>query len=142
MPAKKVKKPVAPKFISAKGSRKRSTAAIWFYKTKGEFTVNGVSIEDYSKKVEDSEFWLKPFFAVGISHPKAKYSATIKVRGGGISSQDEAIIMAISRALVKMDESYKPALRAEGFLTRDPREVERKKTSQPKARRKSQYSKR
>lgn len=138
---KEIKKSTA-KFINSVGRRKRAIASIWFYEKKGEFTINGVPIEEFSKKWEDSEFWLKPFHAVGISHPKSRYSATIRVRGGGISTQDEAIVLAISRALVKSDPSLKPALRTEGFMTRDSREVERKKTSQPGARKKSQYSKR
>lgn len=142
METKKQVKKVIPKIISAVGRRKRAVASIWFYETKGEFTINGVAIEEFSKKWEDPEFWLKPFHAVGISHPKSKYSASIKVSGGGMSTQDEAIILALSRALVKTDPKLKVALRTEGFMTRDSREVERKKTSQPGARRKSQYSKR
>jgi small subunit ribosomal protein S9 len=66
----------------------------------------------------------------------------VTVNGGGINGQAEAVRLGISRALVEISEDFKPALRAEGLMTRDPRMVERKKPGQPKARKKFQFSKR
>lgn len=71
-----------------------------------------------------------------------KFDAVINARGGGLTGQAEAIRLGISRALVDFDEEYKGALRQHGFLTRDPRVVERKKYGQPKARKRFQFSKR
>lgn len=129
-------------FISGLGRRKRSTARIWLYEKKGEFLVNNKPIEEVYKTTFEEVQWLKPFHTVGISHPNAKFSGTILVDGGGISSQLTAISLAISRALIKLDPKNKEALRKLGLVTRDPREVERKKTSLKKARKTEQYSKR
>jgi small subunit ribosomal protein S9 len=71
-----------------------------------------------------------------------KYDITVTLDGGGFKGQAEAIRLGISRALIKIDPEYKPKLKAEGFTTRDPREVERKKPGQPKARKRFQFSKR
>ncbi len=71
-----------------------------------------------------------------------KYDITVNVAGGGINGQAEAIRLGIARALVKVDEEHKPALKVKGLMTRDPRMVERKKPGQPKARKKFQFSKR
>jgi len=137
---KKRKNPT--KLYTAVGRRKRSVARVWLYNKKGEFTVNEKSISDVYPEVFQKLIWVKPFHLVGVSHPRSKYSATIKVRGGGESAQILAIQLGLSRALVKSDSSFKDPLRKNGLMTRDPREVERKKTSQPKARKKVQYSKR
>ena len=82
---------------------------------------------------------IQPFALTGTS---GKYDATINVNGGGTTGQVEAIRLAISRALVEINEEYKPLLKAEGLMTRDPRMVERKKPGQTKARKKFQFSKR
>ena len=71
-----------------------------------------------------------------------QYDVKVNVSGGGINGQVEAIRLGISRALVKLNEEYKPLLKEEGLMTRDPRMVERKKPGQPKARKKFQFSKR
>ena len=71
-----------------------------------------------------------------------KYDVKVNVNGGGNTGQVEAVRLAISRALVEINEDYKPLLKAEGLMTRDPRMVERKKPGQPKARKKFQFSKR
>ena len=73
---------------------------------------------------------------------EGKYDITVNLDGGGVKGQAEALRLGISRALVIIDEEYKPKLKASGFMTRDPREVERKKPGQPKARRRFQFSKR
>ena len=71
-----------------------------------------------------------------------KYDIKVNIDGGGFKGQSEALRLAIARALVKINADDKPALKAEGFMTRDPREVERKKPGQPKARKRFQFSKR
>ncbi len=71
-----------------------------------------------------------------------KYDIKVNLDGGGFKGQSEALRLAIARALVKINPEDKPALKAEGFMTRDPREVERKKPGQPKARKRFQFSKR
>jgi small subunit ribosomal protein S9 len=128
------------KFYSGLGRRKRSVARVWLYKKAGEFTVNGSSINSIANI--SPSVWLKPFHIIGVAHPESKYSASIKVEGGGVTGQSEAIRLGITRALINMDSTLKPMLKKAGLTTRDPREVERKKTSQPKARKKVQYSKR
>ncbi len=130
------------KFISSVGRRKRSIARLWLYEKRGEFLVNDEPISKKYSKPYQTAVWIKPFHLVGISHPTSKFSATIKVHGGGTTGQLGAIQLAFSRALVAINPEYRPILRSAGLLTRDPREVERKKTSQPKARKKEQYSKR
>jgi small subunit ribosomal protein S9 len=129
-------------FYAATGRRKRSVARVWLYDDKGDFTINGRPINEVFTSLHEKQQWIKPFHTIGISHPKSKYSGSIKVNGGGITGQIEAIQLAISNALVKIDPSFKTLLRKAGLSTRDPREVERKKPSQPKARKKPQYSKR
>ncbi len=129
-------------FISSVGRRKRSIARLWLYEKRGEFLINGVPISKKYSQPYQVAIWIKPFHLVGISHPTSKFSATIKVHGGGTTGQLEAIQLAFARALVTLNPEYRSVLKSAGLLTRDPREVERKKTSQPKARKKEQYSKR
>ena len=129
-------------FISGMGRRKRATARIWLYDKKGDFTLNDKPVEEVFNTTFHEVQWLKPFHTVGIAHPKAKFSGSIKVNGGGIASQLTAVSLAITRALIKLDPANKEALRKAGLTTRDPREVERKKTSLRKARKTEQYSKR
>lgn len=138
--AQKVK--TKPKFYAAVGRRKRSVARIWLYEKKGDFMVNSKKMEEVYTDPSDELVWLKPFHTIGVSHPDSKYSATILVHGGGSKGQLQAIQHAITRALIKLDPDSKEMLKKASLTTRDPREVERKKTSQPKARKKVQYSKR
>ncbi|PIR43731.1 30S ribosomal protein S9 [candidate division WWE3 bacterium CG10_big_fil_rev_8_21_14_0_10_32_10] len=128
--------------FSAVGRRKRSVARVWLYPKKGEFLINDKPVSEVYPNIFQKLIWVKPFHIVGVSHPKSKFSATIKTHGGGISSQVEAIQLGITRALIKFNPEFKDSLKKAGLPTRDPREVERKKTSQPKARKKVQYSKR
>ncbi len=124
------------------GRRKTSTARVFLWDKKGDFTVNDVSINDYFESNVDKVKWEKPFHAIGISHPEAKYSATIKVAGSGKPSQMDAIVLGISRALSKIDTEFENILSKQGFMTRDSRMVERKKPFLHKARKRPQYSKR
>jgi small subunit ribosomal protein S9 len=81
----------------------------------------------------------QPLTKLGVAE---QYDIKVNLDGGGFKGQAEALRMAIARALVKIDAANKPALKAEGFMTRDPREVERKKPGRPKARKRFQFSKR
>jgi len=130
------------KFYSGLGRRKRSVARVWLYDKAGDITVNEKNIEEVYSTESEKIAWFKPFHTIGVSHPKSKFSASIKVNGGGTTGQIGAIQLALTRALIAFNKEYKPLLKKVGLTTRDPREVERKKTSQPKARKKVQYSKR
>lgn len=139
---KKTKQASKKNFITGTGRRKTSVARVFLYETKGEFIINGSKVEEYFSSDVDKIKWEKPFHAIGVSHPEAKFSATIKASGSGKSSQLDAVILGISRALSKVDEEYEKILSKQGFLTRDSRMVERKKPFLHKARKRPQYSKR
>lgn len=124
------------------GRRKTAIARVFIHDVKGDFTVNGKEIDEVYKTEKDQAKWLKPFHAIGVSHPKAKFTATIKVEGSGRESQLDAIVHGIARALAKMSEEYSLILAKQGFMTRDSRMVERKKPYLHKARKAPQYSKR
>jgi len=130
------------KFFSGLGRRKRAVARVWLYNEKGEITINDKPITDVYTLEEDKGIWVKPFHLVGVSHPTAKFSGTIKVNGGGRNSQLEAVALGIARALSVFSTEYDPILRKQGLLRRDPRETEPKKYYLHKARRAPQYSKR
>ena len=129
-------------FVAGTGRRKTATARVFLWEEKGEFTVNGKDISEYFATEQEQIQWLKPFHLVGVSHPKAKYTASIKVQGSGKSAQLGAIVHGISTALASMSDEYKTILAKQGLLTRDPRMVERKKYFLHKARKRPQYSKR
>jgi small subunit ribosomal protein S9 len=129
-------------FVNGTGRRKTAVATIFIWEEKGEFTVNEQPINDFFKSELEQNTWVKPFHLVGVSHPKAKYRASIKVYGSGPSSQLGATVHAISRALAKMSEENHAILAKAGMLTRDSRMVERKKPFLHKARKRPQYSKR
>jgi small subunit ribosomal protein S9 len=138
---KKVK-PLKKGFIAGNGRRKTATARVFLWEEKGDFTVNGLAIEKYFPSLIDQSKWIRPFHIIGISHPEAKYSASIKVQGSGKPSQMDAIVLGIAKALCKIDPEFDKALRKQGLLTRDSRMVERKKPYLHKARKRPQYSKR
>ena len=121
------------------GRRKTSVARIYLSKGKDKYTVNGKDFKDYFPTTSLQYKILQPF---KITDNLGKFDLSVNVYGGGITGQVEAIRLAISRALVEIDAEYKPLLKAEGLMTRDPRMVERKKPGQPKARKKFQFSKR
>ena len=124
----------------ALGRRKAAVARVYLTAGKGNITINDRTLEDYFK--EDSlRFIVKQAFAV--TSTEGQFDTRITIDGGGIKGQAEAIRLGISRALCEIDnEAYRSALKAAGFLTRDAREVERKKPGQPGARRRFQFSKR
>jgi small subunit ribosomal protein S9 len=125
----------------AKGTGRRKTSVARAYLTQGSgaFTVNGRDLGDYFSVGGLSGIVKKP---LEVTDTLASYDVLITVRGGGISGQADACRHGLSRALASLDEANHSVLRANGFLTRDSREVERKKYGQPGARRKFQFSKR
>jgi small subunit ribosomal protein S9 len=121
------------------GRRKEAVARIYLSKGKGKITVNGKDFKDYFP-VDTMQYKLEqPFKTADLS---AKFDVKVNVAGGGTTGQAEAIRLAISRALCQLDVENRPALKAEGLLTRDARVVERKKPGQKKARKKFQWVKR
>ena len=125
--------------INTSGRRKSAVARIYLSKGKGKITVNNKDQKDYFPLVELQGKLAQPF---AITENVGRYDVKVNVKGGGFKGQAEAIRLAISKALVEINADYKPALRAEGLMTRDPRMVERKKFGQPKARKQFQFSKR
>lgn len=125
--------------INKLGRRKSSVARIYLKSGKGKITINKRDHKDYFTTDVLQYKIFQPFELTGT---KGKYDAIINVNGGGNTGQVEAIRLAISRALVEINADFKPLLKAEGLMTRDPRMVERKKPGQPKARKKFQFSKR
>ena len=125
--------------INALGRRKASIARVYLQKGKGNITINH---RDYKEYVDTAFMHHKLHQPFATTETEGQYDVTVNVTGGGINGQVEAIRLGISRALVKINAEYKSALRAEGFLTRDPRMVERKKPGQKKARKRFQFSKR
>jgi len=125
--------------INAVGRRKSAIARVYLSEGKGKVTVNNKDYKEYFPTGTLQYIVMQPFNVLGLSD---KYDVKVNLIGGGIKGQAEALRLAITRALLKEDEERRPALKAEGFITRDPREVERKKPGQKKARKKFQFSKR
>ncbi len=120
------------------GRRKRSLARVYLKIGTGIININSIKLNDYF-----SEYIIhKIMYPIILLNKLNKFDIEIKVSGGGNNGQAEAISLAISRILCKIDEKNKNKLKYEGLLTRDPREVERKKFGQKKARKKYQFSKR
>ncbi|GAB4374823.1 MAG: 30S ribosomal protein S9 [Calditrichia bacterium] len=124
---------------TATGRRKTSTARVRLFPGKGEIIVNGKPLLDYFKREVLKMVIEQPFEA---TDTLGKFDVAANISGGGLSGQAEALRHGIARALLKWNAELKPELRAGGFLTRDPREVERKKYGKPKARKSFQFSKR
>lgn len=114
-------------------------ARAYLKKGKGNITINNRDYKEYFSTAILHHKLNQPF---EITQTAGQYDVTINVNGGGINGQAEAIRLAISRALVEINQEYKSALRAQGLMTRDPRMVERKKPGQKKARKRFQFSKR
>jgi small subunit ribosomal protein S9 len=121
------------------GRRKSSSARVYLTAGKGAITVNKKAIEDYFGRETSRMVVRQPLETVDLLE---KFDINVNVSGGGPSGQAGAICLGITRALLKYDETFREALRAEGFVTRDAREVERKKVGLRKARRGVQFSKR
>ena len=128
------------KVVNALGRRKSAVARVYVKTGEGKIEINGRTLNEYFK--EDTLCYIvnQPFEVTGTT---AQFDVKVNLDGGGIKGQAEALRLGISRALCEIDkEAYRPALKAAGFLTRDAREVERKKPGQPGARRRFQFSKR
>ena len=125
--------------INTLGRRKTAVARVYLSEGTGKITVNKIDFKSYFKTPELLDKVVQAFV---ITDNKDKYDVSVNVKGGGVNGQAEAIRLGISKALVEIDAEYKPALKAEGLMTRDPRMVERKKPGQKKARKKFQFSKR
>ncbi|MCK7537484.1 MAG: 30S ribosomal protein S9 [Marinilabiliales bacterium] len=125
--------------INAIGRRKAAVARVYLNDGKGQITINDREYKQYFPNEILQYVVLQPLNLLNVAD---KYDIKVTLDGGGSKGQAEAIRLGISRALIKIDPEYKPKLKAEGFITRDPREVERKKPGQPKARKRFQFSKR
>lgn len=121
------------------GRRKTSVARITLIEGNGAITVNGRESSDYFP-ITMQQFKLQQPFK--LTDTVGKYDITVRVDGGGITGQVDAVRLGIARALVKVDADHKPKLKAEDLMTRNPREVERKKFGRKKARKRFQFSKR
>ena len=125
--------------INALGRRKSAVARVYVQEGNGKITIN---------KRDLTEYFPSPILQYVVKQPlnlldvAEKYDIKVNLQGGGYTGQSQALRLAIARALVKINAEDKKALRAEGFVTRDSREVERKKPGRPKARRRFQFSKR
>ena len=125
--------------INTLGRRKTSVARVYLSKGTGKVIVNKKDVKEFFPLALLQAKIQQPF---ELTETKDQYDVTVNVQGGGVNGQAEAIRLGISRALVKVSEDFKPVLKADGLMTRDPRMVERKKPGQPKARNKFQFSKR
>ena len=121
------------------GRRKSAVARVYIKAGKGNITVNKRELDDYFGLETLKTIVRQPLVA---TDTEKKYDINVNVRGGGTTGQAGAIRHGIARALLKVDEDFRPALKAAGFLTRDPRMKERKKPGLKKARRAPQFSKR
>lgn len=121
------------------GRRKTSVARVILKSGNGNITVNGKEFEKAFPLLVSREDITKPF---DVTETKGKFDVFVNVKGGGSTGQAQAIRLGIARALIDLNPEFRPALKIEGFLTRDPRMVERKKYGQPKARKRFQFSKR
>ena len=125
--------------INALGRRKAAVARVFVSEGNGQITINKRPLEQYFPSSILQFIVKQPLNKLGVAE---KYDIKVNLDGGGFKGQAEALRLAIARALVKINPEDKAALKAEGFMTRDAREVERKKPGQPKARKHFQFSKR
>jgi small subunit ribosomal protein S9 len=125
--------------INAIGRRKAAVARVYMSDGKGKITVNGRDYKEYFGAETLQYVVTQPLLLLNAGE---NYDIVVNLVGGGVKGQAEALRLGITRALVIADEENKKLLKANGFLTRDPREVERKKPGRPKARKRFQFSKR
>ena len=125
--------------VNALGRRKAAVARVFVSEGNGTITINKRDIAQYVPSSILQFIVKQPLNKLGVAE---KYDIKVNLDGGGFKGQAEALRLAIARALVKINPEDKAALKAEGFMTRDAREVERKKPGQPKARKHFQFSKR
>ncbi|MBQ7495999.1 MAG: 30S ribosomal protein S9 [Bacteroidaceae bacterium] len=125
--------------VNALGRRKCAVARVYVTEGNGKITINKKDLTEYFPSTILQFVVKQPLNLLDVAE---KYDIKVNLFGGGFTGQSQALRLAIARALVKINAEDKKALRTEGFMTRDPRAVERKKPGQPKARRRFQFSKR
>ena len=125
--------------VNTIGRRKSAVARIYVSEGKGNITINKREFKEYFPAETLQYIVLQPLNLIEVAE---KYDIKVNLDGGGPKGQAEALRLAITRALMVIDAEVRPQLKAAGFVTRDPREVERKKPGQPKARKRFQFSKR
>ncbi|MGM0622260.1 MAG: 30S ribosomal protein S9 [Bacteroidota bacterium] len=125
--------------VNTIGRRKSAVARIYVNDGKGNITINKRELNEYFPTTTLQYIVKQP---LNIAEVAEKYDIKVNLDGGGIKGQAEALRLAISRALIKIDPELRKNLKSAGLLTRDPREIERKKPGQPGARKKFQFSKR
>ena len=125
--------------VNALGRRKAAVARVYVKEGAGQIVINDRPLDVYFASPILQFIVKQPLAKLGVEE---KYDIKVNLDGGGFNGQAEALRLAISRALVKINPEDKSTLKAEGFMTRDAREVERKKPGQPKARKHFQFSKR
>lgn len=128
-----------PEDFIATGRRKEAVARIRMRPGTGKIEVNKRPFDEYFKTIGLQNTVLRPFEVTKVMNT---FDVTVNTSGGGTSGQAGAVRLAISRALLEVNPEYRPSLKAEGFLTRDPRAKERKKPGRPGARKRFQFSKR
>jgi small subunit ribosomal protein S9 len=125
--------------IQTVGRRKTATARVILRPGKGEWRVNGRTLADYFPRETHRIRIEEPLRTANVH---GNFDIMVRVAGGGLTGQADAVRLGLARAIVQHDEESRPAMRARGLLTRDPRKVERKKPGRPKARKRFQFSKR
>jgi small subunit ribosomal protein S9 len=125
--------------VNTLGRRKSAVARIYVSEGKGNITINKRDIKEYFPNGTLQYIVLQPLNLIGVAD---QYDIKVNLDGGGIKGQAEALRLAITRALMEINPESRGELKQAGFVTRDPREVERKKPGQPKARKRFQFSKR
>jgi small subunit ribosomal protein S9 len=138
-PARQPATPDRGGFIWGTGRRKTAVARVRIRPGDGKFTVNNRSVEDYFSEPQHQNACWAPMKATGTN---GQFDVHVKSHGGGMTGHAEAVLLGVARALLNYDPHLEPILRDNGYVTRDPRKVERKKYGQVGARRKFQFSKR
>ena len=125
--------------MNATGRRKAAVARVYLKEGSGQITINGLAYERFFPVPQLQAKVLAP---LRVAEVQTQYDVVVNVHGGGITGQAEAVRLGIARALCEINAEFRPALKADKLLTRDPRVVERKKYGKRKARRSTQFSKR
>ena len=131
---------MADQYYEGIGRRKESSARVRVTQGTGNFSVNEKELKEYFTRMGDVDSILGPFRSTGEN--QAQYDVTVKVGGGGVTGQTDAVQLGLARAFVKMNPDYISTLRKDGLLTRDPRVKERKKPGLKRARKAPTYTKR
>jgi len=125
--------------INATGRRKEAIARVYLTEGNGNMSINNKKLEEYFP-MPQTQYMVK--LPLQLTNTEGKFDIKVNLLGGGIKGQSEALSLAMARALQKIDPENRGVLKERGLLRRDPREVERKKPGMPKARKKTQFSKR